>query len=178
MSNLEIAVISLSGTLVILVLIVIGLLYKFRHQLWQFKYQLAKYRLGKKGLNKNMAQEEFTYDCFVSYSSEDESWVLNQLIEHLENNQQNERDQVKLCLHERDFKVGLPIADNIVLSLRNSASCILVLTKKYTESYWCNFEAQVAHYMFQEEKREARLVGFVYIYVSITKFSFTFILIF
>jgi hypothetical protein len=158
LSTSEKAVISLSGVLVVLVLIVIGLLYRFRHQLWQFKYQLAKYRLKKKELNVNMVNNQFIYDAFVSYSSADESWVLNELVEHLESNYQNESDQIKLCLHERDFQIGLPIADNIVLSLQNSATCILVLTEKFTESYWCNFEAQVAHHMFQEQHREQNLV--------------------
>ena len=154
MSTYEVAVISLSGILVLLAMVVILLLYIFRHQLWQLKYRIAKYRIGK--LNKNTTPEKFTYDAFVSYSSEDENWVSNQLVEHLEN---NESDQIKLCLHERDFKIGLPIADNIVLSLQNSASCILVLTDKFTESYWCNFEAQVAHHMFQEQNREKKLVN-------------------
>jgi len=158
LSQYQIAIISLSGVLALLALTVILLLYIFRHQLWQLKYQLAKYRLGKKVLSTNMVNDKFLYDAFVSYSSADESWVLNQLVEQLENDQQSESGPIKLCLHERDFQIGLPIADNIVLSLQNSATCILVLTEKFTESYWCNFEAQVAHHMFQEQNRESNLV--------------------
>ena len=43
---------------------------------------------------------------------------------------------VKLCLHERDFKIGRPIAENIVAALEESRTCVLVLTDSYAKSGW------------------------------------------
>jgi hypothetical protein len=98
----------------------------------------------------------FQYDAFLSYASADEVWVLQQLVEKLE-----KEENFRLCLHERDFQIGRPIADNIVFSLDQSSCCILVLTEKFTESYWCNFEAHVAHHMLQEQGRMENLVKYL-----------------
>ena len=43
------------------------------------------------------------YDVFISYSHEDKEWVTKQLIPHLEENS----PKLKVCIHERDFKVVL-----------------------------------------------------------------------
>ncbi len=126
------------------------LLHFFRSEFWRFKYHLAKYRLGRNKSESN----RFEFDAFVSYSSTDEAWVLNMLVKNLENT-----NNLRLCLHERDFQIGRPIADNIVSSLEKSSSCILVLTKKFTKSYWCNFEAHAAHHMFQEQGRVKNMVS-------------------
>jgi hypothetical protein len=45
-------------------------------------------------------------------------------------------DFVHLCLHERDFKLGRPIAENIVAALEESRTCIIVLTAAYAQSSW------------------------------------------
>ena len=124
-----------------------------------FKYKLAKYAMQR---NKLKVDKRFEYNAFLSYSSSDEAWVIHQLVEKLE-----KEDQFRLCLHERDFQIGQPIADNIVLGLEQSSSCILILTEKFTESYWCNFEACVAHHMFQEQGRMDNLVN-LYNYVAYT----------
>jgi hypothetical protein len=60
---------------------------------------------------------DLAYDAFVSYSSRDESWVMNELVQNLES-AGPDGGRFKLCMHERDFKVGLPIADNIVASIK------------------------------------------------------------
>uniref|UniRef100_A0A087YT03 Uncharacterized protein n=1 Tax=Anopheles darlingi TaxID=43151 RepID=A0A087YT03_ANODA len=43
----------------------------------------------------------FVYDVFVSYSENDRSWVLNELLPNLERS-----EDIAVCLHERDFKVS------------------------------------------------------------------------
>ena len=43
------------------------------------------------------------YDVFISYSHEDQEWVTKQLIPQLEENS----PKLKVCIHERDFKVVL-----------------------------------------------------------------------
>ena len=127
--------------------------YLLRYQIWNIKYKLAKYRLKR---SASQPSDVYMYHAFVSYSSTDEEWVANELVKKLE--QVDDGIPIKLCLHERDFQIGRPISENIVLSLEQSACCILVLSEKFTKSYWCNFEAHVAHQMFQEENRMDNLV--------------------
>ena len=44
----------------------------------------------------------YLFDVFVSYSHEDHQWVTEQLIPELE----HKNPKLKVCIHERDFKVG------------------------------------------------------------------------
>ena len=143
------------SVLLVVVVITSIVVCKFRFEFWLLSYRLAKYRLR----NKNFVQgdKEFAFNAFVSYSSADEEWVLNELMDNLEN---SSNETIRLCLHERDFKIGLPIAENIVLHLEQSATCIMVVSEKFTQSYWCNFELQVAHKMFEEQSRQNKLVIF------------------
>ena len=131
------------------------LAYLLRYQIWNMKYKLTKYRLK---ISAFQPSDDYIYHAFVSYSSADEEWVANELVKKLEHGDTHDGKPIKLCLHERDFQIGRPISENIVLSLEQSACCILVLSAKFTKSYWCNFEAHVAHQMFQDENRVDNLV--------------------
>ena len=42
------------------------------------------------------------YDVFISYSQEQHDWVTQQLIPELE----DKNPKLRVCIHERDFKVG------------------------------------------------------------------------
>lgn len=48
------------------------------------------------------AEEDMKYDAFVSFSSRDEAWVLEELVPRLEEQGQ---PRLQLCLHIRDFEV-------------------------------------------------------------------------
>ena len=62
---------------------------------WRFWYSYTK--------------DKTLYDAFISYSSKDSDWV----IDHLMNPLENLNPPYNLCLHERDFLIGVPICDNI-----------------------------------------------------------------
>ena len=70
-------------------------LFLFIHFGWRFCYSYTK--------------DETLYDTFISYSFKDSGWVIDQLMKPLE----NLNPPYNLCLHERDFLVGVPICDNI-----------------------------------------------------------------
>lgn len=53
------------------------------------------------------AEEDMKYDAFVSFSSRDEAWVLEELAPRLEEQGQ---PRLRLCLHNRDFEVRLVCA--------------------------------------------------------------------
>jgi toll-like receptor 2 len=51
---------------------------------------------------------------------------------------------VKLCIHERDFPPGPEIIANIWNKLECSRKVILVVSKNFTDSQYCNYEMNLA----------------------------------
>lgn len=117
-------------TFFVLLLIVI---YKFQFYL-RYGYILLKgYTVSR--------QQECSYDAFVIYSSKDESWVKDELMENLENGS----PPIQLCLHERDFEPGKAITSNIIdEGIMGSRKIIVVVSRHFIESSWCRFEFEVA----------------------------------
>ncbi len=79
------------------------------------------------------------YDAFISYAHEDESFVA-ELIYKLE----KRPDAYKICLHSRNWRPGEFIVKQMVESIKQSRSTIIVLTMAYTKSEWCTAEFQLA----------------------------------
>nr|KAG5707033.1 hypothetical protein BaRGS_019638 [Batillaria attramentaria]KAG5707034.1 hypothetical protein BaRGS_019639 [Batillaria attramentaria] len=82
-----------------------------------------------------MRREDFQYDVFVSYASEDEGFLNEHLIPQLEG-----RLGLKLCLHERDFHPGKEIMANITDNLEVSRRAMLIFSTEFARSRWCQFE--------------------------------------
>nr|KAG5692120.1 hypothetical protein BaRGS_014283 [Batillaria attramentaria] len=82
--------------------------------------------------------EDFQYDLFVCYDSEDSHWVLNHLMPVLE-----EQMELRLCVHQRDFIPGKNITDNIVDSLAVSKRVLALFSPNFAESQWCQFELEM-----------------------------------
>lgn len=96
------------------------------------------------------------YDAFVSYSRHDSDWVLRTLVRGLEH--PNDHDTFKLCLHQRDFAVGAPIAENIVKSVEASRHTILVISRKFLESEWCLMEFRTAFHQSLLERKKHLII--------------------
>ena len=92
------------------------------------------------------------YDAFVSYSSDDEHFVIRELVPYLEENQRR-RPGYRLCVHYRDFAVGASIAESIISAVEHSKRVIIILSENFLQSEWCQFEFQKAHLQLLEEKR-------------------------
>ena len=114
---------------------------------WYFQYKMAKRQVQKQQRNNNSSgkKSRLAYDAFVSYNAEDREFVQSVLMPGME----EERPNLRLCVHERDFEVGKSIFENIVESLEASRACVIVLSKEYAKSEWCRFEAQMALQLFQ-----------------------------
>ncbi|XP_068087177.1 toll-like receptor 13 isoform X2 [Anabrus simplex] len=97
--------------------------------------------------------EKYFYDVFVSYSDPDRRWIMDHLLPNLEANY-----QVKVCLHERDFKAGLSILENIMACMEQSRCILLVLSKAFLKSHWCQFELNMAQHFLLEMKRDQLLL--------------------
>ena len=74
----------------------------------------------------------------------------------------------KLCIHERDFVPGCGIADNIVKCISLSRRVIIIISKKYIESAWCQYEVQVALAQIHQHRRGKLLIP---VLLEVTKFT-------
>ncbi|PSN43581.1 hypothetical protein C0J52_16712 [Blattella germanica] len=89
------------------------------------------------------------------FNAADRDWVMKELQPHLEQG----AEKYRLCLHERDFALGSIIADNIVESMKDSRSTLVVLTPHFVKSQWCRWELEVAnHKLFQDDREFLILV--------------------
>ena len=107
---------------------------------WTVKY--AWYNLANwiKGRELADLNEQIIFDAFVAHSSKDEEWICNSLLKRLEN-----RDHpYSICVHHRCFLPGETIADNIISAIYSSKTTILVVSKAFMRSGWCDFESNVA----------------------------------
>ena len=82
-----------------------------------------------------MAETEFKYDAFVSYSSANKEWVRKTFVPILE------RAGLKVCDYYRDFDVGAPIVMEMERAILESRKTIPVLTPTYLNSGWTEFES-------------------------------------
>ncbi|KAK3602706.1 hypothetical protein CHS0354_017148 [Potamilus streckersoni] len=91
------------------------------------------------------------WDAFISYKSHeiDEAFVVRTLYPKLE-----KELGFKLCLHFRDFVPGESIVNNIINAVENSRRTIIILSPRYLESEFTQFEYQKAqHEMLKKKHR-------------------------
>ncbi|KAK2896516.1 hypothetical protein Q8A67_011004 [Cirrhinus molitorella] len=85
----------------------------------------------------------------LDLSSYDEVWVMNELMENLENGV----PPIQLCLHMRDFQAGKSIASNIIdEGIMGSRKIIVVVSQHFIDSAWCRFEFELAQSRFMMER--------------------------
>lgn len=90
-------------------------------------------------------QRNLQFHAFVSYSGYDSSWVKNELLPNLE------KDEIRVCLHERNFVPGKSIVENIIHFIEKSYKSIFVLSPHFIQSEWCHYELYFAHHnLFHE----------------------------
>ena len=104
------------------------------HHRWHIRLMLA-FRGHGEIMRRRLQEENFTYDVFVSSAEEDEAWVLEELLPTLEG-----RLALRVCFHKRDFVPGKNILNNIVDSVKGSKKFLMVFSKDFAASRWCQFE--------------------------------------
>ncbi|XP_073690244.1 toll-like receptor 4b, duplicate b [Garra rufa] len=133
--------IALSLFFVTVVVLLSFLVYRFQFYLQYCCILLKGYR--------SPGQQECSYDAFVIFSSYDEVWVMNELMENLENGV----PPIQLCLHMRDFQAGKSIASNIIdEGILGSRKIIVVVSQHFIDSAWCRFEFELAQSRFLMER--------------------------
>ncbi|XP_073838360.1 toll-like receptor 9 [Musca autumnalis] len=96
------------------------------------------------------------YDIFISYCQTDRDWVLNELMPNVEDN-----DDIKICLHERDFQIGVTILDNIISCMDRSRSLMLIISSSFLLSHWCQFEMHLAQRRMFDVCRDCLILVFL-----------------
>jgi tetratricopeptide (TPR) repeat protein len=95
-----------------------------------------------------MAEAEFKYDVFISYSHKDEEWVVDTLLPALED------AGLKVCIDFRDFVPGKPSRHNMRDACRESAYTVLIMTPAWMASEWTSFESLLSYLHDPAGKRQ------------------------
>ncbi|XP_068760701.1 uncharacterized protein [Montipora capricornis] len=85
--------------------------------------------------------EGFEYDAFIIYSQMDQLWISQRLLPLLE-----ERNELKCCIHYRDFEPGKVFYDSMAECVYKSFKIIAVLSNNFFDSNYCSYELNVAKY--------------------------------
>ncbi|KAL8561091.1 hypothetical protein ACOMHN_031035 [Nucella lapillus] len=115
-------------------LVLLSLVSAVHHYRWHIRLMLA-FKGHSDIMRKRLQTEHFDYDVFVSFAGEDLSWVRQHLAPQLEGGW-----GLRLCIHERDFLPGKNILDNIVDSVKASKKYVMVFSRHFALSPWCQFE--------------------------------------
>ncbi|XP_022290924.2 toll-like receptor 4 [Crassostrea virginica] len=109
---------------------------------WKIRYMVykTKQKLGLTAKGRHTSTcLQYEYDAFISYSGHELMFVLKEVIPRLEVNK-----NLKLLIKDRDALPGIPKVDNIMSSLQESKRTICIVSKKYLESKWRDYELNMA----------------------------------
>jgi hypothetical protein len=128
------------GFVVCLVVIIHGIMYRYR---WDLRYFYYSFKLKMKGSNHLLQHEgdtnDYEYDAFVSYANENGNFVKNDLVPELE-----DKRCLRLLVHDRDFRAGEFVCDNIMSAITTSKKTLIIMSKHFLKSDWCIFEMNMA----------------------------------
>lgn len=116
---------------------------------YRWHIRLVLYEAFRGGANRRLRLQRihFRYDLFVSYSAEDLPWVQGHLMPELE-----ARRGLRLCIHQRDFIPGENIVDNISDCVEASKRILVVFSRNFVHSHWCQFElALCLHHVLEQD---------------------------
>ncbi|XP_060589565.1 toll-like receptor 4 [Ruditapes philippinarum] len=113
-----------------------GLVYRFKWNL-RYLYYMTKFKLV--GGYQPIDDREYDKDVFVSYANEDRMFVHQHVVKELETN-----GNISLLVHDRDFRAGEFVADNIMRAITSTRRTLVVLTEAYIGSKWCMYELNMA----------------------------------
>ena len=123
--------------LLVMSMIILGV-YRKEVSIWLY----SRYGVRLQGRHSASREEEKLFDCFISYSKMDESFVTQILAPELEYG----NPPFRLCLHYRDLPVASGyLSDAIVEAVQASRRSILVISENFLKNEWCRYEFKSAH---------------------------------
>lgn len=96
---------------------------------------------------------EFKYYAFIIYSQKDELWLKNKILPLLE-----ERNELKCCIHYRDFEPGKLFYQTMADSVYKSHKIIAVISRNFFASNYCNYELNIAEYRLLNERDDSLIM--------------------
>lgn len=90
-------------------------------------------------------RKHFQFDMFLYYASSENqdllSWIFNTFRQEMEN-----KRQLRMCIPDRNFDVGVSTAEEIVKGINNSWKSVIFVTEKFLQDEWCFFALSSALY--------------------------------
>ncbi|XP_060564886.1 toll-like receptor 4 isoform X2 [Ruditapes philippinarum] len=120
----------------IIVIITSALMYRFR---WNLRYMYYMTKLKLLANYQRLNDTEYEKEVFVSYADEDRRFVAEKVRLELE-----ERGEISLLIHDRDFRAGAFVQDNILRAISCTRRTLVILTKQFLKSKWCMYEFNMA----------------------------------
>ncbi|XP_078393146.1 uncharacterized protein LOC144676649 [Cetorhinus maximus] len=146
----------MATSLMTLFVMVLPLLYTKANIYCRYLWYMQRAWLGSRQADKR--RQGCKYDAFVSYSSSDEEWVVNQLLPHLE---EQGPEHFHICQHSRDFELGLDIFRNIEKAIYSSRKTLCVISSQYLRSEWCSLEIQLASLRLFYDQKDVLILIFL-----------------
>ncbi|KAG8035392.1 hypothetical protein G9C98_006838 [Cotesia typhae] len=141
----------------LIVMLLCMLVFIFRQEFRVWFHSRFGVRIFYRNTEFDRDDRDKLFDAFVSYSSKDEAFVVEELAPVLEMG----NPSYKLCLHYRDFPVGSFIADTIVQAVESSRRTIIVLSENFIKSEWCRFDFKSAHHQVLRDRRRRLILVLV-----------------
>ncbi|XP_045203809.2 toll-like receptor 4 [Mercenaria mercenaria] len=135
-SYLTLILIASLSVLFFIIILISALVYRFRWNL-RYLYYMTKMKLFAD--YQRMNDTEYEKDVFVSYADEDRGFVIQQVKCELE-----EKGEISLLIHDRDFRAGEYVVDNILRAITSTRRTLIILTKDFVRSKWCMYELNMA----------------------------------
>ena len=136
---------SFLGGLLLTILILAALLYKYHREVKVFMFTHFNWHPFDRIDDSDPSK---IYDALLSYSKDDLPWVVDTLLKGLE----TQDPPYKICFHHRDFLVGAAIEENILKSVDQSKRMLMVLSPSFARSEWCLLEFRAAHRKVLEDR--------------------------
>ncbi|KAL2780125.1 toll-like receptor 1 precursor, partial [Daubentonia madagascariensis] len=143
------------GAIMLVLAVIVTFLCIYLDLPWYLRmvYQWTQTRHRARNIPLEELQRTLQFHAFISYSEHDSAWVKNELVPCLE------KEDIRICLHERDFVPGKSIVENIINCIEKSYKSIFVLSPHFVQSEWCHYELYFAHHnLFHEGSNNLILI--------------------
>ncbi|CAH1798255.1 unnamed protein product [Owenia fusiformis] len=140
-----------SGISVVFVLLIVGfVIYGYKR-----RYKIIYIALHLRALlkRKELLDVDFDFDGFISYSSLDKTWAIDNIYGQLAG-----QYGYNICVDDRNFRPGTYISDVIVESISKSNKIILIISQNFLRSGWCKFEMNLARGELATRRRDCLIL--------------------
>ncbi|KAJ8683364.1 hypothetical protein QAD02_019156 [Eretmocerus hayati] len=145
---------TLAGLFLLMTACLFCFLYRLEMRVWLHSRFGVRLFHGRSDAAAEKEERERPFDAFISYSSKDEAFVIEELAPVLEMG----NPPYKLCLHYRDFPPGSFLADSIVQAVESSRRTIIVLSENFIKSEWSRFDFKSAHHQVLRGRRKRLII--------------------